>query len=66
MEIESHLELAIRAACEVATELGLTFERAIVLQHRSNAIIRLFPDRYCGKGCNHTRNSPSGSWLVCT
>jgi len=43
MEAESRSHLAIRAACEVATELGLTFERAIVLQHRSNAIIRLFP-----------------------
>lgn len=43
MEAESRSHLAIRAACEVATELGLTFERAIVLQHRSNAIIHLFP-----------------------
>jgi hypothetical protein len=43
METESRSHLAIRAACEVAAGLGLTFERAIVLQHRSNAIIRLFP-----------------------
>jgi thiamine kinase-like enzyme len=43
METESLLQRAIRAACDVATDLGLTFERAIVLQHRSNAIIHLFP-----------------------
>lgn len=43
METESRSDLAIRAACEVATALGLTFERAIMLQHRSNAIIHLFP-----------------------
>lgn len=43
MEIESRSQPAIRAACSVATDLGLSFERAIVLQHRSNAIIHLFP-----------------------
>jgi hypothetical protein len=43
METESRSEPAIRAACDVATDLGLSFERAIVLQHRSNAIIHLFP-----------------------
>ncbi len=43
MEIESRSQLAIRAACEVATALGLSFKRAIVLRHRSNAIIHLSP-----------------------
>jgi len=43
METEPRSQLAIRAACEVAARLGLTFERAIVLQHRSNAIIHLAP-----------------------
>lgn len=43
MEAEARLQLAIRAACEVATRQGLTFERAIVLQHRSNAIVHLSP-----------------------
>lgn len=43
METESGSQPATRAACEVATDLGLSFERAIVLQHRSNAIIHLFP-----------------------
>lgn len=43
METEPRSQLAVRAACEVATNLGLSFERAIVLQHRSNAIIHLAP-----------------------
>jgi thiamine kinase-like enzyme len=43
METQPRSQPAIRAACEVATRLGLTFEQAIVLQHRSNAIIHLFP-----------------------
>lgn len=43
METDSRLQLAIRAAGEVAANLGLPFDRAIVLQHRSNAIIHLYP-----------------------
>lgn len=43
METEPRLQLVIRAACKVATDLGLTFDQAIVLQNRSNAIIHLFP-----------------------
>jgi thiamine kinase-like enzyme len=41
METEPRLQLAIRAACEVASDLGLAFDRAVVLQNRSNAIILL-------------------------
>jgi thiamine kinase-like enzyme len=43
METQPRSQPAICAACEVATRLGLTFEQAIVLQHRGNAIIHLFP-----------------------
>jgi hypothetical protein len=49
MEIESRSQLAICAACEVAADLGLSFDRAIVLQHRSNAIIHLFPTAVVAK-----------------
>jgi hypothetical protein len=49
MDIEPNLQLAIRAACEVAVEQGLTFEQAILLQHRSNAIVHFFPTSVVAK-----------------
>jgi hypothetical protein len=65
MEAESRSHLAIRAACEVATELGLTFERAIVLQHRSNAIIRLFPTNIVARVATIPKTVRQGSdWFV--
>ncbi|UBF28671.1 aminoglycoside phosphotransferase family protein [Kovacikia minuta CCNUW1] len=65
METESRSHLAIRAACEVATGLGLTFERAIVLQHRSNAIIRLFPTNIVARVATIPETVRQGhSWFV--
>ncbi|MGG6284735.1 phosphotransferase enzyme family protein [Leptolyngbya sp. AN03gr2] len=40
---DTRLQLALRAACEVATRQGLKFEQAIVLQNFSNVIIHLAP-----------------------
>ncbi|MBD1845681.1 aminoglycoside phosphotransferase family protein [Cyanobacteria bacterium FACHB-63] len=41
--IETRLQLAQRAVCEVATAHGLPFNQAVVLQNLSNVIIHLAP-----------------------
>ena len=39
----TRLQLAVRAACEVAEAQGLAFVRTIVLRDWSNAIVHLYP-----------------------
>lgn len=65
METELRLQLAIRAAFEVAVAQGLTFERATVLQHRSNAIIHLFPTAVVARVATTTGTVRQGdAWFV--
>lgn len=65
METQPRSQPAIRAACEVATDLGLSFEQAIVLQHRSNAIIHLFPTTVVARVATIPTTIRQGdSWFV--
>jgi hypothetical protein len=51
MEADSkRLPLAIRVAISVAAEQGVTFEQAVVLRNRSNAIIHLSPSPVVARG----------------
>ncbi|GAB4229215.1 MAG: aminoglycoside phosphotransferase family protein [Elainellaceae cyanobacterium] len=65
METESRLQLAVRAACEIATNLGLRFERSIVLHQRSNAIVHLFPTAVVAKVATTTGTVRQGDgWFA--
>lgn len=62
---ELRLQLAIKAAIEVATAQGLQFDRAIVLQDVSNAILRLEPTNVVARVATTTGTlRPGDRWFV--
>lgn len=61
----TRLQLAVRAACEVAQEQGLAFERAVVLRNRSNAIVHLSPTPVVARVAMATASVRHGAaWLA--
>ncbi len=67
MEItdNTRLQLAIRAASEVAEAQGLSFDRAIVLRHRSNTIVHLYPTSVVTRVATTTGTvRQGGAWLA--
>ncbi len=62
---DRRLQLAIRAATEIAQEQGVKFERAIVLRNRSNAIIHLYPSPVVARVAMATSRVRHGAaWLT--
>jgi hypothetical protein len=66
METNSQrLQLAIRAASEIAEEQGVVFEQAVVLRNRSNAIIHLSPSPVVARVAMATSSVRHGAaWLT--
>ncbi|WP_341528347.1 aminoglycoside phosphotransferase family protein [Nostoc sp. UHCC 0302] len=59
------LQLAIRAASEVAEEQRLSFDRAIALRHRSNTIVHLYPTSVVARVATTTSAVRQGeAWLA--
>lgn len=55
---------AVRLAGEVASGLGLSFDRAVVLADRSNAVVHLEPAGVVARVCTRTANLREGpAWL---
>jgi hypothetical protein len=62
---ESRLQLAIQAASEVARSQGLIFDRAVLLQDVSNAILRLEPTDVVARVATTTGTlRPGDRWFV--
>lgn len=61
---DRRLQLAIRAATEIAQEQGVVFEQAVVLRNRSNAIIHLSPSPVVARVAMKTTSVRHGAaWL---
>lgn len=66
MEANSkRLQLAIRAATEIAEEQGVVFKQAVVFRNRSNAIIHLYPSPVVARvAMKTTRVRHGAAWLT--